>query len=88
MSDYPEHDKLTALDGKNNAVGDFLTWLGEHGYEICQLDRLGRFQPVMRPTREWIANHFDIDEGALEREKRQMLAVLVEASRPEKQGAA
>ncbi len=27
MGDYPEHDKLQALEGKNQAVGDFMEWL-------------------------------------------------------------
>lgn len=31
MSDYPEHDKLKALNGANQTIGDFLEWLDERG---------------------------------------------------------
>ncbi len=35
MTDYPQHDKLTALAGANQVVGDFIEWLGQNGMAIC-----------------------------------------------------
>lgn len=33
---YPEHEKLKALKGKNDTVGDFIEWLNANGYSICE----------------------------------------------------
>jgi len=33
---YPEHAKLKACNTERQAVGDFILWLGEHGYYICE----------------------------------------------------
>jgi len=33
---YPEHEKLRALEGKNDVVGEFLEWLGQQGYLIAK----------------------------------------------------
>lgn len=32
----PEHDKLHALDGKNQTCGDFVTWLQHNGYILAK----------------------------------------------------
>lgn len=41
MSDYPEHEKLSAVKDESQAIGEFLDWLkggfeGSPGYEICE----------------------------------------------------
>ena len=34
---YPEHEKLKALDGENQIIGDFLEWLGyDQDIVLCQ----------------------------------------------------
>lgn len=76
MSDYPEHDKVKALDGKNNVVGDFIEWLRDNDYVIAQYggeEGYERLWPVHRSTEDLISEHFEIDRNALEREKRAML---------------
>ncbi len=40
MSDYPEHDKLAALRGANDTVGDFIEWLRQTGREIGDWKRV------------------------------------------------
>ncbi len=35
VTDYPEHDKLHAVNERSQAVGQFLEWLSE-GFVICQ----------------------------------------------------
>ena len=77
MTDYPEHEKLKALNGANETVGDFITWLRESGMEICDHDEHWdgdlTYNPVFKPIEKLIAEFFDIDQAALESEKRQML---------------
>lgn len=34
-NEYPEHEKLKALNGKNNDIGDFIEHLHSAGYTIC-----------------------------------------------------
>ena len=36
MADYPEHEKLKALGGGNQTIGDFIEWLGENGLMITR----------------------------------------------------
>ena len=73
---YPEHEKLKALGGKNQVVGDFVEWLGEKGFTICE-SGCGPgseiYEPAFKRTEEWIAEFFEIDAEKLENEKRQML---------------
>ena len=86
---YPEHEKLKALDNANQIVGDFLSWLGENGYEVAARHkhsdgcwgekfrecgyRDGELAPVHRTVSQWLAAYFEIDENHLEQEKREML---------------
>lgn len=36
MSSYPEHEKLRALDGANDTVGQFIDWLHGSGMRIAE----------------------------------------------------
>lgn len=36
MSDYPEHDKILSLQGKNETVATFLEWLQTKNYVLCE----------------------------------------------------
>ena len=33
---YPMHVKLKAIVDQSNSVGDFIEWLDQHGYRICE----------------------------------------------------
>jgi hypothetical protein len=72
VASYPEHEKLTKIKNKSQAVGEFLEWLGgcnvvlakhtDHGLEI---DR--------RSIVDLLYEYFEIDPDTLEEEKQAML---------------
>lgn len=33
---YPEHEKLHAIKDQSQSIGEFIEWLGENGYSICE----------------------------------------------------
>lgn len=79
--DYPEHEKLKALGGANQIVGDFIGWLGEQDIELCERaggrgSRRDEFVPCGRSRDDLLAAFFDIDRDKLEAEKQAMLAKL------------
>jgi hypothetical protein len=85
VSDYPEHDKLRAVVDQSQAIGEFLEeFLPSKGIQLCSRmpvdddsDELSlHFYPIHESTRRLLAEFFGIDDDALEREKRTMLAVL------------
>jgi hypothetical protein len=74
MSEYPEHDKLRALEGRNQTVGEFIEWLGESGYVIARRGGpFGTLHQVNVSVNDLLARFFGIDTDAIEREKREML---------------
>lgn len=91
MSDYPEHNKLTAQRARHEAAQDFIDFLlDELGYSLMTYERI-EYPPIVagmppRVREEWvpvqtrratlIAKFLDIDEDKLEEEKRQMLESL------------
>lgn len=71
---YPEHEKLKALGGANQTVGDFIEWLGEQGWEIARPhERMDMLIPIMKSRDDLLAEFFEIDRNKLEAEKRAML---------------
>ena len=76
MTEYPEHEKLKALAGANQVVGNFIEWLGENGYVIARYDPHDRLYPAYERLDKLIADHFEINEQRLEEEKLAMLASL------------
>jgi hypothetical protein len=44
-SSYPEHEKIRALKGKNEVVGDFVDWLAAQKIHLCVL-REARWEDV------------------------------------------
>ena len=80
MTDYPEHEKLSALNGKNQTIGEFLEWLNDNGYTICEWQNSGDedrgYYPVGRSLTSWLSQYFQIDPVKIEQEKRVMLGEL------------
>ena len=92
MSDFPEHDKVSAVRDRSQVIGEFLDWLfSEKGYSIAEEHvhtdchgelgtlcgyRQGAYVPVSATTRQLLAEYFEIDEAKLEAEKQLMLASL------------
>lgn len=76
---YPEHEKLHAVHEKSQAIGDFLAWAAEeHGLRLCKQGGVPDYAdslwwPDTRPMTRRLAEFFDIDEGKLEAEKREIL---------------
>lgn len=81
----PEHDKIKALDGHNQTVGEFLDWLrDEKGYHICEyMERREEseadewlpegYYTINTSTERLLAEYFNIDLAVIEQEKRDML---------------
>lgn len=67
MSDYPEHDKLSAVKSETQAQGEFLQW-------VC--DEEGIY--LRRSINELLAEYHEIDLDKIETEKRAMLAKIRE----------
>lgn len=75
MSEYPEHDKLSAIRDQSQSIGQFLDWLlNEQGRYIASYDRRDEvLEADYRSIEDWLARYFDIDRDKLEEEKRDML---------------
>lgn len=71
MSDYPEHDELTAVAAEIQAVGEFIEWLSTK--RIFLLDLHGKVVPPTGIT-ALQAERVGIDVRKIEAEKRAMLA--------------
>jgi hypothetical protein len=69
---YPEHEKLLAVNDQSQAIGEFLDYCG---YTLCEA-RGARWYPVGGGITKILADYFDIDLAAIEREKRAMLAAI------------
>ena len=77
---HPELAKMQEVQTQSQAIGEFIEWLGQNGMAICTSEeglRGDRFYPVMVPTEELLARHFDVDLQAAEKERR---AILVATS--------
>ena len=83
MNDYPEHDKLRAISGKSQAIGEFLDWLGaEKHWFLAEWDGIKRADgderawPASYSITKLLAEFFEIDLDKIEAEKRAMLEAL------------
>ena len=86
MSETPELDKQTEIirSGRAESVQEFIDWLGEQGFRVCEL--IPRGSTLIGPTYEWaplspspeqlMADHFGIDRDKVEVERRLLLARL------------
>lgn len=78
MSNFPEHDKLSAVADQSQAIGEFVDWMAEHhdaGFKVWAEDNYG-YRPVGISIHKLLAEFFEIDDLALENEKRAMLEQL------------
>lgn len=72
MADYPEHEKIKALGGANQIVGDFIEWLSANDYVIARYEG-DMLYPAYHGRDKLIAKCFGIDTDKLEAEKVAML---------------
>lgn len=94
MSEYPEHDKLTAVKDKTHAIGEFLEWVqdkydgqlmtyvpaSEMGWEYG-------WAPLRKSTLDLLAEWAGVDQRELEREKRAMFEKMRELNEERDDGA-
>lgn len=84
---YPEHDKLAKIADKSQAIGEFLEWCDEQGWDLATYTNDSacmtpiRFAGGPRNDQEVLARYFDIDRQALEAEKVAMLDAQRELNR-------
>ena len=76
---FPEHDKLQKIKDQSQTIGEFLEWVWDkHGFFLAEYrdnwhPSTGCALRALTPMRDLLAEHFDIDQNALEAEKRRML---------------
>jgi hypothetical protein len=81
-NDHPEHDKLSDVLVESQAIGEFIDGLARLGLVLCEMpdshfNRIGtRPVPTSRSIPAILAEWFGIDQDALEREKRSMIAAM------------
>jgi len=83
VAPYPEHDKLSAVRERSQAIGEFIEWLPSKGLHLAEFvedsDPLndGVLMLAHRPIVELLAEFFEIDLNKIEQEKRAMLSSLI-----------
>lgn len=71
--EYPEHEKLKALEGKNQDIGLFLEWLQSSFVIAEEYDDEDRLLATHKTIPDLLAMYFKIDQRKLEDEKDAML---------------
>lgn len=80
MSNYPEHDKLTAVAEQTQAIGEFVEWLESKGIFLARYVEGSNYPRSVHGFRDLLAEWAGIDQDKLEAEKRQMLNALRDAN--------
>lgn len=72
---YPEHAKLRKVKNKSQAIGEFLDHVPAHLMQWVEADNLdgGAYVPLPGTITTWLADYYQVDLNALEKEKRAML---------------
>lgn len=81
--EYPEHEKMKAIETESLTIGSFLEWLQEK-YEICEFKEEAieciecgevneGYTSAHRSIEKWLAEYFKIDLKVVEKEKQSML---------------
>lgn len=73
--DYPEHEKMKAIAEESQKQGDFLQWLMDHGYALCERRKseVTPYWPTYKTISTLLALYHKIDLKKIEQEKRAML---------------
>jgi len=76
MSKYPTLDRISETADGREAIENFVEWLESKGYilgETIGENPWDRFVPCIKPWRELIVEHFEIDEAQTDRERKALL---------------
>ena len=76
-SKYPECDKIVAVHDQSQKLGEFLDWLREQGWELCEIWDDGWY-PIHKPAEQLLAEFFGIDLNKVEAERRALLEAIIE----------
>lgn len=74
--DTPNLDRMLEVRDKSQAIGEFLEWLQQQGYVVCEKTS-GHYFPALKSTEELLAQYFGVDLEEAEREKRAVLNYYV-----------
>jgi len=74
---YPELDKMTAVQDDTNTIIQFLEWLGEQEIRLAEypMDTID-LVPIPLSTGQLIAKYFNIDLVKAEKEKKALLKLI------------
>ncbi len=82
MAEYPEHEKLGAVEVERRAVTEFMEWLDAEGLFVGRwVGGVGCAES--RNAHRLLANYLGIDEDRLELERRAILEKLRAKNRKE-----
>ena len=83
LNDYPEHEKLKKVQDESQAIGEFLEWVNyEKRYSFCYVDRkTEQWYPILETKEQLLAEFYDINLDAIEKEKRAMLEEMRQANK-------
>ena len=78
MNEYPECEKMAAIQDKSQVIGEFIEWMrSEQEFEICTYSDYSReYVPSSMSIEILLAKFFNIDLNKVEEEKRQILKQL------------
>lgn len=77
---FPEHDKMSKVQGESQTIGQFLEWLQDHDIALCLWDDPRSEYVSFRDSIEKIlASYFEIDLAKIEAEKQKMLEICRQA---------
>ena len=78
--EYPEHERLKEVEEEFRSIGEFLEWLEGRNIELGQMGKGDRgiieLLPIQKTKEALVAEYFNIDKEALEKEKVQMFEAL------------
>lgn len=77
-------EKLASAASESQAIGAFLDWIQNERDEplsLCLVDKYDRFYQASVSINSLLAEYFEIDLNAVERERRALLSALQESHR-------
>lgn len=73
---YPMCTRLSNASGERTTINNFVEWLQEQGIWLCDRDEgsnFSEYRPISKRSDSLIMEYLEIDEKALEKERRQLL---------------
>jgi hypothetical protein len=79
----PEIDKMKAIAGDSQKIGNFIEWLSENKMEICEIRHGKRFS-ITGSIEKLLSKYFEIDLIKVDKEKQTILDELHKSNQKEK----